>query len=87
MGNQDGKEQDKERERIKRRIKMGKRNIWLLISFLLLSDNDKYTLIMGENQLSNLDLFNFSNFWVQFLKQKTSLITISYLFFKFGKGF
>jgi hypothetical protein len=39
MGNQDGREQDKERESIKRRIKMGKRNIRLLISFLLLSDN------------------------------------------------
>jgi len=87
MGNQDGREQDKERERIKRRTKMGKRNIGLLISFLLLSDNHKYTLKMGENQCSNSDLFDFSNFWVQFYKRKTSLITISYLFFKFGKEF
>ena len=62
MGDQDGREQDKEKERIKRRIKIGKRNIGLLISFLLLSDNDKYTLKMGKNQLSNWDLFDFSDF-------------------------
>jgi len=35
MGNQDGREQDKERETTKRRIKIGKRNIGALISFLL----------------------------------------------------
>jgi len=37
-------EQDNERERIKRRMKIGKRNIGLLKSFLLPSNNNKYTL-------------------------------------------
>jgi hypothetical protein len=44
MGNQDGVEHDKERERVKRRMKMGKRSIGLLKSFLLLSNTNKYTL-------------------------------------------
>ena len=44
MGNQDGVEQDKERERVKRRIKIGKRNIGLLKSFLLPGNSNKYTL-------------------------------------------
>jgi hypothetical protein len=44
MGNQDGVEQDKETDRIKRRMKMGKRSMGLLKSFLLLNNIDKYTL-------------------------------------------
>jgi hypothetical protein len=44
MGNQDGVEQDKERERVKRRMKIGKRSIGLLESFLLLGSTNKYTL-------------------------------------------
>jgi hypothetical protein len=44
IGNQDGVEQDKKRERVKRRMKKGKRNIGLLKSFLLLSNTNKYTL-------------------------------------------
>jgi hypothetical protein len=48
IGNQDGVEQDKERERVKRRIKrrmkIGKRSIGLLKSFLLLDNINKYTL-------------------------------------------
>jgi hypothetical protein len=41
---QDGVEQDRERERVKRRMKMGKRNMGLLKSFLLLGSTNKYTL-------------------------------------------
>jgi hypothetical protein len=44
IGNQDGVEQDKERERVKRRMKIAKRNMGLLKSFLLLGSTYKYTL-------------------------------------------
>jgi hypothetical protein len=44
IGNQEGVEQDKERERVKRRMKMGKRGIGLLKSFLLPGNNNIYTL-------------------------------------------
>jgi hypothetical protein len=44
MGNQDGVEQDNEKQRIKRRITIGKRSIGLLKSFLLLNNIYKYTL-------------------------------------------
>jgi hypothetical protein len=44
MGNHDGAEQDKGRERVKRRMKIGKRSIGLLKSFLLLGNINKYTL-------------------------------------------
>jgi hypothetical protein len=50
IGNQDGVEQDKETERIKRRMKIGKRNIGLLKSFLLLNNINKYTLKWAEKQ-------------------------------------
>jgi hypothetical protein len=50
MGNQDGVEQDKERERETRRMRIGKRSIGLLKSFLLLNNINKYTLKWGEKQ-------------------------------------
>jgi len=52
-GNQDGVEQDKEKERIKRikrRMKIGKRTMGLLKSFLLLNNINKYTLKWEEKQ-------------------------------------
>jgi len=49
-GNQDGVEQDKEKERIKRRMKIGKRSMGLLKSFLLLNNINKYTLKWREKQ-------------------------------------
>jgi len=54
IGNQDGVEQDKEKGRRKRRMKIGKRNIGLLKSFLLLNNIIKYTLKWGKNQPSAL---------------------------------